>query len=125
MLAGGLWLAVGIMLVVMAYLWVKGALRDIPAIPLVFGIVMSYVLYRFALSGIVDKNIVRIDSMPERANVFSFMPVRSYLIIIVMIIMGRVLRGSVIPKEYLAIVYLAMGLALIFSGLRYIRKTQR
>lgn len=38
-----------------------------------------------------------------------------------MVTMGRLFRRSAIPKSYLAILYIAIGLALILSSLKYIR----
>lgn len=53
--------------------------------------------------------------------VFSFMPWKSYLIILIMMAMGVTLRHSAIPKHYLAILYTCIGLALILSSMRYMR----
>ncbi len=52
---------------------------------------------------------------------FAFIPWKSYLIVAVMVIMGGVLRYSMIPKRELAILYIGIGLALILSSVRYIR----
>jgi hypothetical protein len=39
-----------------------------------------------------------------------------------MIGMGAVLRLSPVPKAYLSVVYIAIGLALILSSVRYLRR---
>jgi hypothetical protein len=52
---------------------------------------------------------------------FAFIPWKSYLMIAVMVIMGGLLRHSMIPKKELAILYIGIGLALILSSVRYIR----
>ena len=70
---------------------------------------------------IVDKNIERILPMVDKKCLFSFITWKSYLIIIVMVAMGSLLRHSAIPKHYLAILYTGIGLALILSSLRYLR----
>ena len=66
-------------------------------------------------------DLERILPMDEKKCLFSFIPWKSYLIIVVMITIGAILRHSVIPKQYLAIVYTAIGLALILSSVRYMR----
>jgi len=59
--------------------------------------------------------------MNEKKGLFAFITGKSYLIIAVMITMGIVLRHSAIPKQYLAILYIGIGLGLILSSVRYIR----
>ena len=53
--------------------------------------------------------------------VFSFMTWKSYVIVAVMVAMGALLRHSPIPKPYLAILYIGIGLALLLSSIRYLR----
>ena len=59
--------------------------------------------------------------MDDKKCVFSFISWKSYLIIAVMIAVGTILRHSAIPKQYLAILYIGIGLALILSSVRYMR----
>ena len=85
------------------------------------GVVLALLAHHFGFLKIVDKNLERILLMNEKKCLFSFIPWKSYLIIVVMITMGAILRHSVIPKQYLAILYTAIGLALILSSVRYMR----
>ena len=78
-------------------------------------------VHHFGFLKIVDKNIARILPENEKRCIFSFMPWKSYLIIPVMITMGTILRHSAIPKQYVAILYTGIGLALILSSVRYVR----
>ena len=59
--------------------------------------------------------------MSNKTCVFAFVPWKSYLIIVIMIAMGSTLRHSAIPKQYLAILYMGIGLALMLSSVRYLR----
>jgi len=59
--------------------------------------------------------------MDDKKCVFSFISWKSYLIIAIMIAMGAILRRSAIPKQYLAVLYIGIGLALILSSVRYMR----
>jgi hypothetical protein len=85
------------------------------------GVVLALLVHHFGFLKIVDKNLERILPMHGMRCLFSFIPWKSYFIIAIMITMGATLRHSAIPKQYLAIVYLGIGLALILSSVRYIR----
>lgn len=119
--AGIVWECVGVLLLYLAYSW----LSVTPAINIYLfsgaGVVLALLVHHFGFLKIVDKNLQRIIQMEEKKSLFSFMPWKSYLLVVIMITMGTVLRHSVIPKHYLAIVYIAIGLALILSSVRYIR----
>ena len=120
-LAGLMWSTVGAMLCSMAYYWLK-VVDWLTAFPFgLFGIILSLVVYRFGFSGIARKNIDRICLLPEKGCIFAFQAWKSYLIIVVMITLGIILRHSPIPKHYLAIVYTTVGGALLLSSLHYYR----
>ena len=70
---------------------------------------------------IVDKNVNRILPMEREKSIFSFIPWKSYITVVFMIALGALLRQSSIPKHYLAVVYISIGLALILSSVRYFR----
>ena len=57
--------------------------------------------------------------MEGKKCIFSFMSWKSYLIVVVMMTMGITLRHSSIPKQYLAIMYIAIGGALAISSIPY------
>ncbi len=119
-LAGVVWVCVGIMLLAMALSWlsvVSGA-RFFTAAGM--GIGLALIVRRFGFVKIVDRNVARLLSLDDKACVFAFIPGRSYLIIALMVAMGITLRHSSIPKPYLAVVYICMGLALILSSARYL-----
>lgn len=119
--AGLLWMAIGIMLDVMSYTWLK---KEGPAGALawaVIGLAGALIIHRYGFIRIVEKNFGRILLMEGRRCLFSFMPWRSYLLTVIMILMGSFLRHSAIPKIYLAVVYTGIGTALILSSFRYMR----
>jgi hypothetical protein len=120
-LAGLVWLCVGTMLLVFAYSWLSDAPRTTFFLFSGSGILVALLAHHFGFLKIVDKNIERILPMEDKKCLFSFITWKSYMIIIVMVAMGTLLRHSAIPKQYLAIVYTGVGLALILSSLRYLR----
>ena len=120
-LAGGLWFGVGCMLVLLAISWLREAAQINRFLFAGAGVVLALLIHHFGFLRIVDKNLGRILPADEKRCVFSFMPWKSYLLIPVMIALGILLRHSALPKHYLAILYIAIGLALLLSSVRYMR----
>jgi hypothetical protein len=118
-LAGVMWSGVGVMLCRLAYVWLT-AVRWGPALAYGgAGIAFALTAYRFSFSKIARKNINRLCQLSDKACIFAFQAWRGYVIIGVMIMLGVVLRHSLLPKPYLAIVYLAIGGALLLSSRHY------
>ena len=119
-LAGIVWACVGIMLILLAFSWLSAADGNI-YIYAAAGISLALLVHHFGFLKIVDKNLRRILQMKGKSCFFAFIPWKSYLIIFIMVMMGALLRHSVIPKKDLAILYIGIGLALLLSSVRYIR----
>lgn len=118
-MAGLLWTTVGLGLCRLGYKWVS-LLPGTRAVSFgLAGMILALIAYRFGFSGIAAKNIERLCLLPSKGCLFAFQAWRSYLIIGLMIGLGLVLRHSQIPKTYLAIVYFAVGGALILASFRY------
>jgi hypothetical protein len=120
-IAGIVWECVGIMLLFLAFSWLSTTSNLEIYLYSGAGILSALLIHHFGFLKIVDKNLKRILQMNGKSCLFSFIPWKSYLIIIVMIAMGAFLRHSIIPKKYLSILYIGIGLALILSSVRYIR----
>lgn len=119
LLSGLMWSAVGLMLCTLAYGWliqveVLNALLLAAA-----GILLGTAIYRFGFLGLAIKNINRIHLLPEKACLFAFQEWKSYPLIAVMIALGITLRHSPIPKPYLAVLYIGIGLGLFLASLQY------
>ncbi len=120
-IAGAVWIMVGIMLVGLACFWLITT-PHINAHPFeLAGAVMALLVHHFGFLKIVDKNTNRIMAMPDKSCLFAFISWKSYLLIAVMITLGAVLRHSAVPRQYLAVIYLGIGAALILSSIRYLR----
>jgi hypothetical protein len=121
LLAGIAWLAVGATLVTRAVFWLLHG----PHVHDLFfagaGVTIALVVHHFGFLRIVDKNVGRILPMETKRSPFSFVPWKSYLTIAFMMGLGALLRHSPIPKEYLAVAYLGIGIALVLSSVRYFR----
>jgi hypothetical protein len=118
-LAGLLWSVVGLMLCRLAYQWLAaGQWRWAEATGLL-GIVLAFVAHRFCFSRLAFKNINRLCMLEEKTCIFAFQKWKSYLLVGVMVGLGFELRHSLIPKPYLAILYITIGGALLLSSLHY------
>lgn len=124
-MAGLLWTTAGLGLCRLGYKWLS-LLPGTRAVPFCMaGVLLALIAYRCSFSGIAAKNIERLCRLPSKGCLFAFQAWRSYLIIGLMIGLGLVLRHSQIPKTYLAIVYFAVGGALILASFHYYKYLYR
>lgn len=119
--AGVVWCGVGIMLTSFAAEWLSQYSGKGTVIFYLSGFVAAMPIHHFGFLRLADKNLKRLLPLTEKKCVFSFITIRSYLIIIIMVAMGIALRHSRIPKQYLSILYNGIGLGLFLSGIRYVR----
>ncbi len=121
LLSGVLWVLVGLMLLNYARQWLM-AQGGAAAVALgLSGLGVSLFIHHFGFLRVVDKNLGRILPMQGKRCVFAFQSWKSYLIVVIMIAMGVGLRHSPIPKPYLSVLYIGIGLALILSSFRYLK----
>lgn len=119
-LSGIMWSSVGIMLCNLAVRWLQSSVR----LGIWFGaigIILSLMVHHFGFLKIVDRNLERILAKEGKVCIFGFQPWKSYLMIAIMIGMGTILRHSSLPRQYLAIIYIGMGGAMLLSSIRYFR----
>jgi hypothetical protein len=122
LLSGLMWIAVGGLLLNFAYQWLVAVKEGRSAFVFAaVGLLCSFIIHHFGFLKVVNKNLGRILPMEGKRCLFSFQSWRSYLIILLMVGMGIGLRHSSIPKPYLAILYIGIGMALILSSIRYLR----
>lgn len=120
-MAGILWVGVGTLLLALAFSWLSQAPAGNRYGLAASGVVLALLVHHFGFLRIADRNSLRILALDGKKCLFAFIPPGSYLIIGVMIALGATLRHSAIPKPYLAILYIGIGLGLLLSSVRYIR----
>lgn len=123
LLSGLMWSGVGIMLCSLAAEWLEEMSLFIAALLAAGGAALAYAIYRFGFSRIAAKNMQRISAMQGRVCIFAFQEWKSYLIVVVMITLGRLLRLSPFPKPALAVLYTGIGGGLFLSSLAYYRQS--
>jgi len=121
--AAVVWAAVGIYLSTRAVLWFRAATR--PVLPLaLLALVLGFVKGRFIFAKLARRNIGRIGELSphkEKICIFAFQAYESYAIIIGMMALGIALRHSALDRVILAVIYLAIGSALIYGSGPYWR----
>ncbi|MCK5820993.1 MAG: hypothetical protein KAH17_03860 [Bacteroidales bacterium] len=120
-LAGMLWLFVGTMLVRYAIHWYSAYNGSGLVWFIMVGILSGLVIHHLGFLRIVNKNLSRIQHIEQKYCIFGFMSWKSYILIAVMMTMGIILRNSPLPRIYLSILYMGIGLALVLSSIRYFR----
>ena len=121
LLSGLMWCGVGIMLICFAITWLSRYKETGVVLFYIAGFLAAMPIHHFGFLRLADKNLDRILSQTEKKSVFTFMTVRSYFLVLIMVSMGIALRHSPIPKQDLSILYNGIGLGLFLSGLRYMR----
>ncbi len=120
-LSGIIWSVVGIILCSVAVQWLSHTTVQEGVVLGIAGMFLAFLIYHFGFLKLVDKNIERIRAKQGKVCIFGFQPWKSYIIIIIMIELGRTLRLSPLPKPYLAIIYIGFGGAMLLSSLIYYR----
>lgn len=121
LLAGIIWCFVGLILVRYSVSWLLHYSGREQTICYAAGFLTAMPVHHFGFLRIADKNLNRLLPLSEKRCLFSFMTWRSYLIVLIMVSMGIILRHSSLPKHYLSVLYTGIGLALFLSGIRYFR----
>lgn len=84
--------------------------------------VIFFMFFKFVFSKMVKKHSKRIlNSLLERHCLFSFFDVKSYIIMVVMIVGGISVRNAhIFDPRYLGTFYIGLGLALLGAGLSFL-----
>ena len=119
LLAGIVWSGVGIRLTLLALGWLQPVpLRD-TVLLLSLGIVLALAIYRFGFSRLADKNIDRINQYRDKVCLFAFQEWTSYVLVVVMITLGSIMRRSPFPQDLLAAMYTGIGGNLFLASWHY------
>lgn len=122
LLSGLMWSGVGILLNSFAIRWLLLYEGWPLAASVTCGLLLGLAIAFFGFKKIADQNIQRILKMPSKSCVFAFQKWQSYILIAVMMSMGIFLRHtSILPRLYLASMYMGIGTALFISSFNYYR----
>jgi hypothetical protein len=117
--AGLMWSAVGLMLCGLAYEWLAAVPFHWAGSLGATGIGLAFAFYNLTFSRIARKNLERLREFPDRVCFFAFQAWKSYLLIVLMVMFGFMLRRSSIPRYWLSVPYTAIGGALLLASFQY------
>lgn len=120
-ISGIIWSVVGVLLCNLSIGWLSEAVNSGTIWIGIAGIILALLIHQLGFLRLVNRNIERILLAKNKICIFAFQPWRSYIIIIIMIGIGIILRHSPVPKPYLSIIYTGFGGAMILSSIRYYR----
>ncbi len=121
LLAGSVWLMVGLALVLTACRWFSQIDWPVNLVLALASTGLGLAVSRLGFSRIAARNIDRLRKQDQPACLFSFQGWRSYILILVMMLFGYALRHLPIPKSVDAVIYFTIGSALAFSSTLYMQ----
>lgn len=116
-----MWMGVGILLNRLAIQWLLSDSNTFVLIFALIGLITGLLINIFGFSKVASKNIKRIDEKPGKSCAFAFLSWKSYILVAFMMTLGISLRNSDFPKNYLAILYIAIGTGLFLSSFAYFK----
>jgi len=117
LLAAAMWSAVGGVLLSFGAHWITdGRLNPAGLGLLLAGIGIGLVKSKLILDRTAGRIVSRIGSRGEGRCVGGFLSVRSWLLVLAMIALGRVLRGGLLPAPAAGVLYAAIGTGLLYSS---------
>lgn len=115
LLAGVIWSTVGMGLISVGTYWVVSTsdhIIGLLAISLCLGLGKSLLV----LDRVASRIVKRIELRGEGRCLASFYSLRVWVIVVIMILMGRILRGAGISYSLLGLIYAAVGTSLLMSS---------
>jgi hypothetical protein len=113
LVAASIWTVVGLMLIFRGTVWLKNIDSLWIIIPaLLLGTMKSL----FILDRSAKKSIARIISSRDGKCIGGVYSIKTWGLVLVMMLAGCLLRNSPLPKEFLGLFYVAIGWALVFSS---------
>jgi len=117
LLAGALWSIVGSLLLFFGARWTVGALgAGAGALALAAGVAVGLLKGRFVLDRTARRVADRIAARGDGRCAGGFLSWRSWLLVALMSVAGRLLRGGLLPHGVVGPLYAAIGTGLLFSS---------
>ncbi|MBL4902963.1 MAG: hypothetical protein JKY62_09960 [Desulfocapsa sp.] len=108
-----LWTAVGLMMMSRGIVWLNAIDQLWIALP---ALLIGFVKSLFMLDKSAQKSIERIISTRDGKCLWGVYSVKTWLLILVMMITGFFIRNSSLPQEFLGLFYISIGWGLFFSS---------
>ena len=116
LLAALVWTLPGVGLLTVGTIWSIQYGRPLTLILLPLALAGGLAKAFFALRRATRRIVDRIRARGDRQPLIDFLPWHLWLLIALMILMGRLLRTYVLPPDVAGLVYVAVGVALLLSS---------
>ncbi len=111
--AAGLWTMVGLGLAAAGLAWSFGTPLPWSLLLAAAGIGAGLVKGRYVIRRLAERNASRIIARGDGHCLGGFLSAKTWLLVVVMMASGMVLRRSAVPRPVLGVVYSAVGTALL------------
>ncbi len=135
-MAAGLWGMVGFGLLMAGLIFLFGhrTMSTLPGsgeeigmtewISFAVALIIGFVKGKMVLPKVAQKNIARIEALPEPSPFYMTYSAKSWMLVLGMIIIGRTIRFLGAPHFVVGAIYVAVGIALLLGSPVYLKPTQ-
>ena len=117
LLAGVMWSTVGGGLLLSGAIWIRDGAPPLTGIALLLGgALLGALKARYILDGTARKIVIRIAERGEGRCVGGFLSLRSWGLVLGMVLAGRLLRKGLLPPAAAGTLYVAIGAGLLLSS---------
>jgi hypothetical protein len=118
-----LWTVVGSALFLVGASWMStaGTARALPATGA--AVFLGWIKSRYVLNRTAARIVGRIEDRGDGRCLGGFLSWKSWLLVVAMMVLGRILRRSSLPLLYRGLIYSAIGAGLVLAGLKIRRRT--
>ena len=113
LVAASLWTVVGISLISRGITWLNGIGQLWIVLP---GLVIGSLKSLFMLDRSAKKSIIRIVATRDGRCIGGVYSFKTWLLVLLMMLAGCLMRNSTLPKEFLGLFYVSIGWGLLFSS---------
>jgi hypothetical protein len=115
-LAGLMWTVVGATLAAVGGRWLWRSVADAAPWLAALAVAVGALKARFVLDGAAHRIVGRISQRGDGRCIGGFLSVSSWTLVVVMVIAGRLVRGSHVARSLLGVIYIAVGAGLLISS---------
>lgn len=116
-----MWTVVGAALLSLGVDWVLHGFGRLGLAFIVLFVGLGALQARYILDGVADKAVRRIEERGDGRCLGGFLSVRSWVLVLLMMTLGQLLRASQLPRAHLGMIYVWIGSALLIASRRYWR----
>lgn len=120
LIAGGVFLFGGRTMSELDARYATGGPGIAEVIGLIIALAIGFAKGNFVLPKVAKKNIARIEQLPEKSPFYMTFSLKSWLLILVMILIGRTIRFLGAPPLVIGVIYVAVGFALALGSRSYL-----